>query len=54
MAAPAARLGGDEVERRGQDLYDRVIKPALKPEDDGKFIRQLGFRLFLAIAEPQR
>ncbi len=38
MAAPAARLSSDEVERRGQDLYDRHIKPALKPDDDGKFV----------------
>ncbi len=38
MAVPAAKFGGDEVERRGQDLYDRLIKPALKPEDDGKFL----------------
>jgi hypothetical protein len=38
MATPTARIAGDEIERRGQDLYDRRIKPALKPDDDGKFV----------------
>src|SRR5207253_2501491 len=38
MAAPPARLSGDEIERRGQELYDRLVKPALKAEDDGKFV----------------
>jgi hypothetical protein len=32
----SARLA-DEA-RRGQETFDRVVKPKLRPEDDGKFV----------------
>ena len=28
----------DEVTRLGTEVYARVVKPALRPEDDGKFV----------------
>jgi hypothetical protein len=28
----------DEFARRGQEIYDRVVRPALRPEDHGKFV----------------
>jgi hypothetical protein len=27
-----------EEERRAEEVYDRVVRPALRPEDDGKFV----------------
>lgn len=27
-----------EEQRRAEEVYDRVIRPALRPEDDGKFV----------------
>jgi hypothetical protein len=27
-----------EVVRRGKELYDRVVRPAVRAEDDGKFV----------------
>ena len=27
-----------EDQRRAEEVYDRVIRPALRPEDDGKFV----------------
>jgi hypothetical protein len=31
-----ARLAEDE--RRAEELYDRVVRPALRPEDEGKYV----------------
>jgi hypothetical protein len=28
----------DELARLGQDIFDRQVRPALRPEDDGKFV----------------
>src|SRR5258708_35823586 len=28
----------DELARLGQEIYDRQVRPALKPEDNGKFV----------------
>ncbi|MGL4555461.1 MAG: hypothetical protein ACRC33_30195 [Gemmataceae bacterium] len=28
----------EEFGRRGQEIYDRVIKPTLRPEDENKFV----------------
>ena len=27
-----------EITRRARDVYDRVVKPHQRPEDDGKFV----------------
>lgn len=27
-----------EEQRRAEEVYDRVIRPTLRPEDDGKFV----------------
>ncbi|MGL4461138.1 MAG: hypothetical protein ACRDD1_10840 [Planctomycetia bacterium] len=32
----SARLADDA--RRGQEAFDRLVKPKLRPEDDGKFV----------------
>jgi hypothetical protein len=31
-------LSHEEFARRGQDVYDRVVRPALRPEDQDKFV----------------
>jgi len=28
----------DEIERLGEEAYDRLVRPRLRPEDDGKFV----------------
>jgi hypothetical protein len=33
-----ARLSPEEVARLGTEAFDRVVRPALRPEDDGKFV----------------
>jgi hypothetical protein len=33
---PDAVLAEDQ--RRAEEVYDRVVRPALRPEDDGKFV----------------
>lgn len=35
-ATPDAVLA--EEERRAEEVYDRVVRPTLRPEDDGKFV----------------
>ncbi len=39
-AMPTAKPGRtlDELTRLGEDIFDRELRPALKPEDDGKFV----------------
>jgi hypothetical protein len=32
------RYESEEFARRGTEIYDRDIRPILKPEDDGKFV----------------
>jgi hypothetical protein len=38
MSATEPRLSREELARRGDDAYTRKIRPALRPEDDGKFV----------------
>jgi hypothetical protein len=35
---PAAKRTLDELAALGQSIFDRQVRPALRPEDDGKFI----------------
>ena len=35
-ATPDAILA--EEQRKAEEVYDRLIRPALRPEDDGKFV----------------
>ena len=35
-ATPDAVLA--EEQRRAEEVYDRVVRPALQPEDEGKFV----------------
>ena len=37
IEAPTGRTR-DEISRRGQEVYDRVVMPNLRPEDHGKFV----------------
>ncbi len=30
--------GSDEIQRLGEELFERNVRPILRPEDDGKFI----------------
>lgn len=32
------RRSPEEVAKLGQDIFDRVVKPNLKPEDDGNYV----------------
>ena len=38
MATVQPRYGKDEFARRGQEIFDRDIRPTLGPADDGKFV----------------
>jgi hypothetical protein len=38
MADRGPRYSKEEFARRGQELYDRVVRPKLRPEDDFKFV----------------
>jgi hypothetical protein len=38
MTAAAPRRNRDEVARLGQEIFERRVKPNLKPEDDGKYV----------------
>jgi hypothetical protein len=38
MPPSRALYGPDEFSRRGQEIYDRDVRPVLGPEDDGKFV----------------
>ena len=35
-ATPDAVLADEQ--RRAEEVYDRIVRPALRPEDDGKFV----------------
>ena len=35
---PTTKRTLDELDRLGQDVFDRQVRPALRPEDDGKFV----------------
>jgi hypothetical protein len=38
MTTPAARYSREEFARRGQEIYERQVRPALRPDDEGKFV----------------
>lgn len=38
MTPATPRRNRDEVARLGTDIYERQIKPLLRPEDDDKFV----------------
>ena len=38
MAERKPRYSHEEFARRGKEIYERVVRPTLKPEDDGKFV----------------
>lgn len=35
---PATKRTLDQLASLGQDIFDRKVRPALRPEDDGKFV----------------
>jgi hypothetical protein len=38
MSTRQRRYSLEEFGRRGPEIYDRVVRPALRPEDNGKFV----------------
>ncbi len=38
MVTPGPRYSNEEYARRGDAIYERDIKPKLKPEDHGKYV----------------
>lgn len=38
MSTTQPRLSREELARRGEDAFARQVRPALRPEDDGKFV----------------
>ncbi len=38
MSSAKPQRSLDEVDALGQAIYDRVVKPALGPDDQGKFV----------------
>jgi hypothetical protein len=38
MPAPEPQPSPEEVARLGAQVYDRRVRPSLRPEDDGKFV----------------
>ncbi|MFO0843015.1 MAG: hypothetical protein U0797_11570 [Gemmataceae bacterium] len=38
MTVRGPRYSNEEFARRGQEVYERVVRPALKPEDKDKFV----------------
>ena len=38
MASTQRRYSKEEFARRGDAIYDRAVRPRLKPEDNGKFV----------------
>jgi hypothetical protein len=38
MTTRGPRHSKEEFARRGRQIYDRVVRPALRPEDAGKFV----------------
>jgi hypothetical protein len=37
MASTGRRYSKEEFARRGDEVYERQVRPLLKPEDEGKF-----------------
>ena len=38
MTATEPKLSSEELSRLEREVYERVVKPRLRPEDDGKFV----------------
>jgi len=38
MAVRQARYSRDEFVQRGQEIYDRDVRPILRPDDKGRFV----------------
>lgn len=38
MTPAAPKRSPEEVARIGEEIYERRVKPLLKPEDDGKYV----------------
>lgn len=38
MTASKALYSSEEFSRRGKEIYDRDVRPALSPEDEDKFV----------------
>jgi hypothetical protein len=38
MATRAPRYSADEFARRGEAIYNRDVRPVLRPEDDNRFV----------------
>ena len=38
MSATQPRLSREELARRGDDTFARMLRPLLRPDDDGKFV----------------
>ena len=38
MTASKALYSSEEFSRRGKEIYDREVRPALRPEDEDKFV----------------
>ncbi len=38
MSAIDSRRGPEELARLGAEVFDRVVRPALRPEDDNQFV----------------
>lgn len=38
MSTTEPRLSREELARRGDDTFTRQVRPALRPEDNGKFV----------------
>lgn len=38
MPATDPRRSAEEIARLGTEIFDRQVRPALRPEDEGKFI----------------
>jgi hypothetical protein len=38
MSAPTTPPSREEIGRLGRDVFDRQVRPRLRPEDDGKYV----------------
>jgi hypothetical protein len=38
MTGRQPRHSREEFARRGQEIYDQIVRPALRPEDENKFV----------------
>ena len=38
MVTPTARYSREEFSRRGQEIFDRNVRPTLRPDHDGQFV----------------